>query len=138
MTQLVDEPGFLVLSEGSGDLAHHLAAGIVACRQIVSAGGQKAHPAIDEQRDAEFLGHQLTSEAGGVLDDDRADAVVFDPVEKLGEARPILDRVRARNRRIVKLGDDLEAAPLGEAFDGVAWSFFAVLVGPTLAAELVL
>ena len=51
----------------------------------------------DEKRDAEFLGHQPASEATGVLDDDGADAVVFDPVEKLREARPILDRVRSRN-----------------------------------------
>ena len=68
------------------------------------------------------------SEATGVLDDDGADAVVFDPVEKLREARPILDRVRSRNSRIVKLGDDLEAAPLGEALDGVPVSFLAVFV----------
>ena len=63
--------------------------------------------------------HQLARKPAGILDDDGAHAVALDAVEKLREARPILDRVRSRNSRVEKLGDDLEAAPLGEALDGL-------------------
>ena len=39
VTQLVHQASFLVFGEGTGDLAHHLAAGVLARRQIVAAGG---------------------------------------------------------------------------------------------------
>ena len=46
--------------------------------------------------------------------------VAFDPIQKGRKAHACLDRVRAGDGCIVKLGDDLEAAPLGEPLDGVA------------------
>ena len=45
------------------------------------------------------------------------------------EARACLDRVGTGDRRIIELGDDLEAAPLGEALNGMTLAFLAVLVG---------
>ena len=73
----------------SGD---HLSTGIIARCQPMAL--RRRISAIDQPRDAEFLGHQLASEAGGVFNKDGPDPVWLDPVEQRGEAGPILDRAR--------------------------------------------
>ena len=70
-----------------------------------------------------------TRKPAGILDDDGTHAVALDPIQKGREARACLDRVRTGDRRIIELVDDPEPGPLGEALDGVALAFLAVLVG---------
>ena len=101
---------------------------VVACGQIIAGGRRQLHPSADQEGDAQFLGHQLASEAAGILDDDGTHAVALDPIQKGGEARPCLDRVRTGDRRIIELIDDAVAGALGEALDGVALAFLAILV----------
>ena len=108
---------------------------VVACGQIITGGRRQLRPSADQEGDAQFLGHQLASEAAGILDDDGTHAVALDPIQKGGEARPCLDRVRTGDRRIIELIDDAVAGALGEALDGVALAFLAILVEPTLAAD---
>ena len=128
VAQLVNQPCFLVLGEGTGDLAHHLPRRVVACGQVIARGRQQPHPSADQKGDAQLLGHQLAREAAGILDDDGTHAVALDPIQKGREARPCLDRVGTGDRRIIELIDDLEADALGEALNGVALAFLAVLV----------
>ena len=106
----MDQTGLLVLGEGTGDLAHHLATGIVACRQIVAVSRQEPNAAIDEAATPSSCAISSRAKREAVLDYDRAHPVALDAVEQRGEAGPILDRVRSTNRRIVKLCHDLEAA----------------------------
>ena len=123
-----NQPCFLVLGEGTGDLAHHLPRRVVACGQVIARGRQQPHPSADQEGDAQLLGHQLARKAAGILDDDGTHAVALDPIQKGREARPCLDRVGTGDRRIIELIDDLEAGALGEALNGVALAFLAVLV----------
>jgi hypothetical protein len=51
---------------------------------------------------------------------------------KRAAKRPCLDRVRTGYRRIIELIDDAVASSLGEALDGVALAFLAVLVRHSL------
>ena len=83
----------------------------------------------------QLLGHQLASEATGILDDDGTHAVALDPIQKGREPRACLDRVGTGHRRIIELFDDSEPGALGEALDGVALAFLAVLVGADVAAD---
>ena len=127
--QLMYEARLLVFGEGAGDLAHHLAARVLTGRQVIAGRGHEANATTDQERNAEFLRHQLTREAASVLDDDGPHAVGFDAVEQRREARPVLDRVGAGDGSIVELADDFEATPLGEVFDRLALTLFAVFVG---------
>ena len=52
----------------------------------------------------------------------------MDPVEELGEARPVLNWISSRNSRVVELCHDLETAPLSQAFDCLPLSFLPVFV----------
>ena len=81
--------------------------------------------------------HQLARKPAGILDNDGTHAVALDPIQKGREARPCLDRVGTGDRRIIELIDDLEAGALGEALDGVALAFLAVLVRADVVAALV-
>ena len=70
-----------------------------------------------------------TRKTAGVLDDDGTHAVTLNPIKKGREARACLEGVRTGDRRIIELFDDSEPGALGEALDGVALAFLAVLVG---------
>ena len=48
---------------------------------------------------------------------------------RAAKPRACLDRVGTGDRRIIELIDDSEAGALGEALNGVALAFLAVLVG---------
>ena len=61
--------------------------------------------------------------------DDGTHAVALDAVKERREARAGLDRVRAGDGGVIKLFDNRETGPLGEALDGVALAFLTVLVG---------
>ena len=87
MTQLVHQPGLLILGEGSSDLAHHLPGRVVAGRQIIARGRQQPHPSADQEGDAQLLGHQLARKPAGILDDDGTHAIALDAVEERREAR---------------------------------------------------
>ena len=82
MPELVNQAGLFILGEGTGDLAHHLPRRVVAGPQIVARGRQQPHPSADQKGDAQLLGHQLASEATGVLDDDSTHAVALDAVKE--------------------------------------------------------
>ena len=68
------------------------------------------------------------AQTAGILDDNGTHAVALDPIQKGREPRACLDRVRTRDRRVIKLFDDSEPDALGEALNGVALAFLAVLV----------
>ena len=80
-------------------------------------------------------GHQLASDATGILDDDGTHAVALDPIQKGREPRTCLDRVRTGDCRIIELFDDSEPGALGEALNGVALAFPLSLSVPTLTAD---
>ena len=75
-----------------------------------------------------LLRHQLSGEARGILDNDRAHPIAFDPIQQRGEAWTVLDRISARDCRIVELLDYLEACPLGVGGDCRLLALIAVLV----------
>jgi hypothetical protein len=129
VAQLGDQTGLLVLCKRTGDLAHHLPRRVVARRQIIPRGRQKSHPSADQEGNTQLLGHQLARKPAGILNDDDTHAVALDPIQKGREARACLDRVRPGYGRVVELIDDPEPGALGEALNGVALAFLAVLVG---------
>ena len=61
----------------------------------------------------------------------------MDPVEELGEARPVLNWISSRNSRVVELCHDLETAPHSQLSIACRCRFSLSLSLPTLAAELV-
>ena len=79
--ELGDKTRLLVFVKRARDLPHHLPGRIAAVCQVVAVSGQHTHATLDERHDAKLLRHQLAGEAGGVLDDDSANAVVLDAVE---------------------------------------------------------
>jgi hypothetical protein len=52
---------------------------VVACGQIIPRGRQQLHPSVDQEGDAQFLGHQFTSKPAGVLDEPPAGDVGIEP-----------------------------------------------------------
>ena len=84
--------------------------------------------------EVQLLRHEIASEAAGVFDDHDADAVAFDPVQKLIEAGPRLDWISAGDGRIIKpiVRGDLEAGALRISRDRLALALFAILIGPDI------
>ena len=76
-----DQAGLLVLCEGTRDLAHHHARRIGGVAQVVAAGGDEPHAALDQEQDAKLLRHQVARKATGVLDHHGAHAIALDAVE---------------------------------------------------------
>jgi hypothetical protein len=66
-------------------------------------------PRLNQGDDACLLHDELTSDARGILHDDRFDGVAVDPIQECREARTRLDRVRAAHVGIVELLHDLVA-----------------------------
>ena len=62
----------------------------------------------------------MPGKTAGVLDDDDAHAVADYPLKERLEAGPALDRIFARNSRIVEFANEFEPGPLGKAGDGLA------------------
>ena len=54
VAQLGHQTGFLILGEGTGDLAHHLPRRVVACGQVIARGRQQPHSAADQEGDAKL------------------------------------------------------------------------------------
>jgi hypothetical protein len=57
----------------------------------------------------------FTSEAAHVLNDDRANTVVFNSIQQCGESSPVLDRIRPADSGIIELADKLVPLAVGEA-----------------------
>jgi hypothetical protein len=68
-------------------------------------------------------------EPAGILDDDRPHAVALNSIKKRRKARSCLDGVRTGDGCIIELRDDFQPGLFGEALDGMALAFLAVLVG---------
>lgn len=77
----------------AGNLSHHHARRVSAVGQIVPVRRQHADTAIDQRQNAELLGHELTGEAAGVLNDDGSDAIALDAIQQCSKARPAFDGV---------------------------------------------
>ena len=75
---------------------------VVAVCQIIAARGEHSDTKPHEQCDTGLLRQQMASEAAGVFDDDRANAVAHDTIKQRLEPRPRVDRVRALHGRIVE------------------------------------
>jgi hypothetical protein len=82
------------------------------------------------------LCHEVTGEAAGIFDDDDADAVALDAVEKLVKAGPRLDRISTRDGWIIKpvISRDFEFRSLGVSGNRLALALLRVLVPSTFAA----
>jgi len=89
--QLRDQTGLFQLRERTRNLAHGDFERIVLVGEVIARGREHPHPAPDQRQDTELLRHQITCEAGGILDNDRPHAIAFDPVEEGGET-PVASR----------------------------------------------
>ena len=91
--------------------------------------------AFSLRQDAQLLRHQLAGEPRCVLDNDRPDTIVLDPIQQGREAGADLNRVRTSHCGIVELIDQHESCPLGVALNGSPLSLVAVLVGPDICSR---
>ena len=77
---------------------------------------RRPSPSVRERRAGsapgyELLGHQLAGEAGGIFDDDGANAVALDAIEQLGKAPTRLDGISAAHSGVGKFAHQERSLP---------------------------
>ena len=110
---------------------------VAECKRL-----RRASPTTGERRGLRKISEELAvlgflNERGKPYNNDRADAITLDAIQQRGEAWTVLDRISARDCRIVELLDYLEACPLGVGGDCRLLALIAVLVLSDVGGELV-
>ena len=95
---------------------------------VWAVGGDQCNSSVTEKAPAGLLRDEITGEPVGRLDNDRADAVARDVLQHGGEARPLVDRVRAFHGVVAVFGYQLISGSPGKCLNGGALALERVLV----------
>jgi len=130
--ELGDEGSLFELGDRTQHLPDQICSRRVLKEGIRAVGGYEVVAELAQQVEARLLHDKIAREAIGGLHDDGFDAVAFEAFQQIGEARPVLEAVRARDGLVVVSLDNLESGMFGERLNRRALALFGVLIGPDI------